>query len=155
MLFRRDILQGIAEGSVDALMSTSDTMARRPPPDLLRGTLDLLILRTLQTQPLHGWAIAERIQQISDMFCSSIKVRCIRRSIARSTSAGSKRAVSELGRRATYYHLAAAGRRSVGPVLVPWCEECFTVLRSRAAVPPPSSARPSAAACLAPPFPPA
>jgi PadR family transcriptional regulator, regulatory protein PadR len=35
-------------------------------PDLLPGTLDLLILRTLQKDPLHGWAISERIQQISD-----------------------------------------------------------------------------------------
>ena len=40
-------------------------MTRRPAPDLLPGTLDLLILRTLQTEPLHGWAISERIQQIS------------------------------------------------------------------------------------------
>ena len=40
-------------------------MSRRPTPDLLPGTLDLLILRTLQTEPLHGWAISERIEQIS------------------------------------------------------------------------------------------
>jgi hypothetical protein len=35
-------------------------------PDLLPGTLDLLILRTLQTEPRRGWAISERIQQISE-----------------------------------------------------------------------------------------
>ena len=35
-------------------------------PDLLPGTLDLLILRTLQREALHGWAISERIQQISE-----------------------------------------------------------------------------------------
>jgi hypothetical protein len=46
-------------------VSIDDIMARRSNPDLLPGTLDMLILRTLQTQPLHGWAIAERIQQIS------------------------------------------------------------------------------------------
>ena len=40
-------------------------MPRPPVPDLLPGTLDLLILRTLQNDPLHGWAIAERIQQVS------------------------------------------------------------------------------------------
>ena len=34
--------------------------------DLLQGTLDLLILRTLVTGPMHGWAISQRIQQISD-----------------------------------------------------------------------------------------
>ena len=39
-----------------------------PPrtPDLLPGTLDLLILRTLQRDALHGWAVSERIQQISE-----------------------------------------------------------------------------------------
>ena len=40
-------------------------MARHSIPDLLPGTLDLLILRTLQTDSMHGWAISERIQQIS------------------------------------------------------------------------------------------
>ena len=40
-------------------------MPRPPIPDLLPGTLDLLILRTLQTAPLHGWAISDRIQQVS------------------------------------------------------------------------------------------
>ncbi len=46
-------------------MSTLDTMSRSTVPDLLPGTLDLLILRTLHTESLHGWAISERIQQIS------------------------------------------------------------------------------------------
>ncbi len=40
-------------------------MTRQPVPDILQGTLDLLILRTLQTGTMHGWAISERIQQIS------------------------------------------------------------------------------------------
>ena len=44
-------------------MSYVDIMPRPPIPDLLPGTLDLLILRTLQTAPLHGWAISDRIQQ--------------------------------------------------------------------------------------------
>jgi PadR family transcriptional regulator PadR len=44
-------------------MSTVYTMTRTP--DLLTGTLDLLILRTLQKNTLHGWAISERIQQMS------------------------------------------------------------------------------------------
>jgi transcriptional regulator len=37
-----------------------------PAVDLLQGTLDLLVLRTLQTGPQHGWGIAQRIQQISE-----------------------------------------------------------------------------------------
>ena len=38
---------------------------RTPKPDLLQGTLDLLILQTLANGPLHGWAISKRIQQMS------------------------------------------------------------------------------------------
>jgi hypothetical protein len=47
------------------ILLTSDIMKRDSKLDLLQGTLDLLILRTLQTGLLHGWAISERIQQIS------------------------------------------------------------------------------------------
>jgi transcriptional regulator len=46
-------------------VSALDTMSRREPLDILQGTLDLLILRTLQTGPQHGWAISERIHQVS------------------------------------------------------------------------------------------
>src|SRR6266851_7812899 len=47
------------------LVSTSDTMTGRPALDLLQGTLDLLILRTLESGPRHGWDISDRIQHIS------------------------------------------------------------------------------------------
>jgi len=40
-------------------------MATQPTPDVLRGTLDLLILKTLTLEEMHGWGIAQRIQQFS------------------------------------------------------------------------------------------
>jgi PadR family transcriptional regulator, regulatory protein PadR len=46
--------------------------------DLLQGTLDLLILRTIALEPMHGWAIAQRIQQISKDVLRSSKDRSIR-----------------------------------------------------------------------------
>src|SRR5262245_66657213 len=49
----------------DGVVSIGDTMARTTAPALLHGTLDMLILRTLQTEPMHGWATSDRIQQIS------------------------------------------------------------------------------------------
>ena len=41
----------------------------KPRSDLLQGTLDVLILKTLDLAPMHGWGIAQRIQQVSDRTC--------------------------------------------------------------------------------------
>ena len=88
-------------------MSSSDTMARSPIPDLLPGTLDLLILRTLHTESLHGWAISERIQQISQDVLQ-INQGSLYPALHRLEHQGwieAEWAVSELGRRAKYYKL--------------------------------------------------
>ena len=79
-------------------------MARHVVPDLLPGTLDLLILRTLQTQSLHGWAISERIQQISQDVLQ-INQGSLYPALHRLEHQGwieAEWAVSELGRRAKY-----------------------------------------------------
>ena len=97
-------------------MSAVDTMTRRPIPDLLPGTLDLLILRTLQhTEQLHGWAISERIQQISQDVLQ-INQGSLYPALHRLEHQGWLEAewkVSELGRRAKYYRLTTAGRRQL------------------------------------------
>ena len=84
-------------------------------PDLRPGTLDLLILRTLQEDPQHGWAISERIQQISrDVL--QINQGSLYPALHRLEHEGWIEAewkVSELGRRAKYYHLTASGRRQL------------------------------------------
>ncbi len=97
------------------LVSVADTMARHPIPDLLPGTLDLLILRTLQTQPLHGWAISERIQQISEDVLQ-INQGSLYPALHRLEHQGwieAEWAVSELGRRAKYYRLTTAGKKQL------------------------------------------
>ena len=94
-------------------------MTRHTVPDLLPGTLDLLILRTLQTQSLHGWAISERIQQISQDVLQ-INQGSLYPALHRLEHQGwieAEWAVSELGRRAKYYRLTrirtpATGGRS-------------------------------------------
>lgn len=73
------------------LVSDNDTMARPTIPDLLPGTLDLLILRTLQPGPMHGWAISERVHRFRRMCCKSIRALSTRRSTGSSIRAGSKR----------------------------------------------------------------
>jgi len=90
-------------------------MPRRSVPDILPGTLDLLILRTLQTETMHGWAISERIQQISEDVLQ-ITQGSLYPALHRLEHQGWIEAewkVSELGRRAKYYRLTAAGRRQL------------------------------------------
>ena len=97
-------------------------MPRLATPDLLPGTLDLLILRTLQTEPLHGWAISERIQQISGDVLQ-INQGSLYPALHRLEHQGwieAEWAVSELGRRAKYYQLTGSGRRQLAVETREW-----------------------------------
>jgi len=97
-------------------------MPRQPIPDLLPGTLDLLILRTLQTDPLHGWAIAERIEQVSQDVLQ-VNQGSLYPALHRLEHQGWIEAewrISELGRRAKYYRLTSTGRRQLAIELGAW-----------------------------------
>jgi transcriptional regulator len=90
-------------------------MTPRPALDLLQGTLDLLILRTLQAQPLHGWAIAERIEQISQDVLQ-VNQGSLYPALHRLEHRGWIKAewgISDLGRRARFYRLTGAGRKQL------------------------------------------
>jgi len=83
--------------------------------DLLQGTLDLLILRALQNQPMHGWAVSERIQQISENVLQ-VNQGSLYPALHRLEHQGWIKAewgVSELGRRARFYRLTAGGRKQL------------------------------------------
>ncbi len=83
--------------------------------DLLQGTLDLLILRTLQNGPMHGWAVSERIQQLSQDVLR-VNQGSLYPAMHRLEHQGWIRAewgVSELGRRARFYQLTATGRKQL------------------------------------------
>jgi transcriptional regulator len=91
-------------------------MRPQPAPDLLPGTLDLLILRTLRAGPLHGWAISDRVQQISQDVLQ-VNQGSLYPALHRLEHRGwieAEWSVSELGRRAKYYRLTASGRRQLG-----------------------------------------
>jgi PadR family transcriptional regulator PadR len=75
------------------------------PSDLVQGTLDLLILKTISLQPHHGWAIAKRIQQISN---EVLQVQ--QGSLYPALHRRAKWAESDSGRQAKFYSLTAAGR---------------------------------------------
>jgi PadR family transcriptional regulator, regulatory protein PadR len=96
-------------------VSLFDTMARQAIPDLLPGTLDMLILRTLQAGSMHGWAISERIQQISQDVLQ-VHQGSLYPALHRLEHRGwidAEWAVSELGRRAKYYNLTTSGRKQL------------------------------------------
>jgi PadR family transcriptional regulator, regulatory protein PadR len=92
------------------------------PSDLLQGTLDLLILRTLALEPMHGWAIAARIQQTSQEVLQ-ITQGALYPALHRLEQQGWLRAKwqkTETGRNAKFYALTRAGRAQLEKELVQW-----------------------------------
>jgi PadR family transcriptional regulator, regulatory protein PadR len=92
------------------------------PSDLLQGTLDLLILKTLSAEPRHGWAIAKRIQQISGEVLQ-VQQGSLYPALHRLEQQGwikAKWAESETGRQAKFYSLTAAGRKQLDSETANW-----------------------------------
>ena len=92
------------------------------PSDLVQGTLDLLILKTLSLQARHGWAIAKRIQQISSEVLQ-VQQGSLYPALHRLEQQGwikAKWAESETGRRAKFYSLTAAGRKQMETETANW-----------------------------------
>jgi transcriptional regulator len=90
--------------------------------DLLQGTLDLLILRTLQDDAKHGWDIAERIEQMSERVLE-VNQGSLYPALHRLEHQGWIKAewgVSELGRRARFYRLTAAGKKQLAEEFADW-----------------------------------
>ncbi len=83
--------------------------------ELLKGTLDMLVLKTLALEPMHGWGVSERIRQISqDVF--QVNQGSLYPALQRLKRKGwirSQWRVTENNRRARYYTLTAAGRRQL------------------------------------------
>ena len=92
------------------------------PSDLLQGTLDLLILKTLAREPLHGWAIAKRILQLSDDVLS-VQQGSLYPALYRLEKRGmvkSEWSTTENNREAKYYRLTAAGQRALSNEATDW-----------------------------------
>ena len=90
-------------------------MSDDPKLDLPQGTLDLLILKSVSLGPMHGWAISERIQHISEdvlQINQGSLYPALHRLEHRNWIEAEWR-VSELGRRAKYYRLTASGRKQL------------------------------------------
>lgn len=97
-------------------------MAARPQTDLLRGSLDLLVLKTLSLAPMHGWGISQRVGQISDGVLE-VNQGSLYPALQRLEKEGlitSEWGTTDNNRRARYYRLTAAGRRALGVEVESW-----------------------------------
>jgi PadR family transcriptional regulator, regulatory protein PadR len=92
------------------------------PSDLIQGTLDLLILKTISTEPKHGWAIAKRIQQLSDD-ALQVTQGALYPALHRLEQQGwisAKWRTTETGREAKFYQLTRAGTAQLEKELAQW-----------------------------------
>ena len=97
-------------------------MAKDEPPDLLQGTLDLLILKSLQLEPMHGFGISIRIRQMSDEVLQ-VEQGSLYPALYRLEDQGwikSAWGVSGNNRKAKFYTLTAAGRRQLEAATADW-----------------------------------
>lgn len=92
------------------------------PSNLLQGTLDLLILRTVQLEPMHGWAIAQQIRLMSkdQLHVGQSALYPALHKLEQQGWIAAEWRVSEKSRRAKYYKLTAAGRRALKTETAEW-----------------------------------
>jgi transcriptional regulator len=92
------------------------------PSDLIQGTLDLLILKTIALEPKHGWAIAKRIEQVSNDVLQ-VTQGALYPALHRLEQHGWVRAewrATDTGREAKFYQLTRAGRVQLDKELAHW-----------------------------------
>src|SRR5580765_1106826 len=92
------------------------------PTDLVQGTLDLLILITIALEPMHGWAIAQRIRRVSKNVLQ-VNQGALYPALHRLEQQAwiqAKWGESENNRRAKYYSLTRAGKKRLGEELASW-----------------------------------
>ena len=97
-------------------------MTRRAQTDVLRGSLDLVILKTLSLAPMHGWGISQRIQQMSSGVLA-VNQGSLYPALQRLEKQGlirSNWSTTDNNRRARYYRLTATGRRVLGAEIESW-----------------------------------
>lgn len=92
------------------------------PQDLLQGTLDLLILKILALEPLNGWAVGQRLKQVSDevLQVSDGSLYPALHKLERAGLVAAEWRASANNRRAKYYSLTAAGRRQLAHERAEW-----------------------------------
>jgi transcriptional regulator len=97
-------------------------VAPRNQTDALRGSLDLLVLKTLSLASMHGWGISQRVQQISggELEVNQGSLYPALQRLEKEGLITSDWGISENNRRARYYEITAAGRRALGTEVESW-----------------------------------
>ncbi|HJZ73666.1 MAG TPA: PadR family transcriptional regulator [Vicinamibacterales bacterium] len=92
------------------------------PSDLVQGTLDLLLLKILALGPLHGWAVSQRLQQMSseDLQVSDGSLYPALHKLEQQGWIKAEWKTSDLGRRAKFYELTRAGRKQLARETANW-----------------------------------
>ena len=92
------------------------------PSDLVQGTLDLLLLKIVALGPVHGWAIAQRLKQVSGdvLQVSEGSLYPALHKLEREGWVTASWQISDTGRRARFYTLSRAGRRALDRELADW-----------------------------------
>ena len=92
------------------------------PTDLVQGTLDLLILKVIALEPIHGWAIAQRIRQVSNdvLRVGQGSLYPALHKLEQQGWIEAEWKISETNRRAKYYSLTRAGRKALTEEAAHW-----------------------------------
>lgn len=92
------------------------------PSDLVQGTLDLLLLKILALEPLHGWAVSQRLKQVSGdvLQVSDGSLYPALHKLEQEGWIAAEWRTSELGRRAKFYSLTRLGRRQLSNEAANW-----------------------------------
>jgi PadR family transcriptional regulator, regulatory protein PadR len=103
-------------------VSVDEGNAVSKPTDLVQGTLDLLILKVVALEPMHGWAIAQRIRQMSGgvLLVGQSALYPALHKLERHGWIKAEWKKSETNRRAKYYALTRAGRKAVADESANW-----------------------------------
>ena len=116
------LLSSVGRSSESTVTNTVTNTGTKERGDLLQGTLDMLVLKALQLEPMHGWGITERIEQWSESVLQlgqgtlyPALYRLERQGLIRS-----EWKITVNNRRARYYALTREGRRHLSDELTQW-----------------------------------
>lgn len=104
------------------LITVTEGNQMSKPPDFVQGTLDLLLLKILALEPQHGWAISQRLKQVSGevLQVSDGSLYPALHKLEQEGWISAEWKTSELGRRAKFYSLTRLGRKQLAKESANW-----------------------------------